>query len=332
MHSRRQRHEAESAGPVPDTPPSPKQPSSSSSGVFPFRLNRRKTLDDRINFPLPFKSSSSSAASSTRDAGLTDASASSSKNRIRDIFAIPSHKPTGVAEGSHAISDINPLTSSDDTPDDDDDDLTSPRVGRPPPTRSPVAPISDPFARTAPPPLAPIPGASKQPLTTAFDPHWTNFTPRPPFPPAPTVNVMPPPHQPPVSLVNQPTMSQPPAYTPSPPLTKPNKRNINPQTHNPPGDASTTADSSSATPPPQGRFPRWRGWLEKRALERHLERISVTDPDDQEAMRRKKSWGAGIHDADAISEDEAASRQEEEPFKVPPPLHSHQFGRYVVAL
>jgi hypothetical protein len=52
-----------------------------------------------------------------------------------------------------------------------------------------------------------------------------------------------------------------------------------------------------------GRFPRWRGWLEKRALEKHFDRLDAASgltvgPD----VKRKKSWGTGIYDEDALSE------------------------------
>jgi hypothetical protein len=51
-----------------------------------------------------------------------------------------------------------------------------------------------------------------------------------------------------------------------------------------------------------GRFPRWRGWLEKRALERHFERLDAAGSTSESDVRRKKSWGAGVHDDDALSE------------------------------
>jgi hypothetical protein len=54
-----------------------------------------------------------------------------------------------------------------------------------------------------------------------------------------------------------------------------------------------------------GRFPRWRGWLEKRALERHFERLDAAAGASGEAdVKRKKSWGAGVNDEDALSESE----------------------------
>lgn len=54
-----------------------------------------------------------------------------------------------------------------------------------------------------------------------------------------------------------------------------------------------------------GRFPRWRGWLEKRALERHFERLDAGDVSSQDPdVKRKKSWGAGVDDDDALSDGE----------------------------
>jgi hypothetical protein len=51
-----------------------------------------------------------------------------------------------------------------------------------------------------------------------------------------------------------------------------------------------------------GRFPRWRGWLEKRALERHLERLDIAATQGEMPVQRKKSWGAGVNDEDALSD------------------------------
>lgn len=57
-------------------------------------------------------------------------------------------------------------------------------------------------------------------------------------------------------------------------------------------------------PGAQGRFPRWRGWLEKRAVERHLERLDTAAVQGEEAVQRKKSWGAGVDDENAVSDGE----------------------------
>lgn len=57
-----------------------------------------------------------------------------------------------------------------------------------------------------------------------------------------------------------------------------------------------------------GRFPRWRGWLEKRAMERHDEQAEATATSATQTadgdVQRKKSWGAAIDDDDAVSESE----------------------------
>lgn len=75
--------------------------------------------------------------------------------------------------------------------------------------------------------------------------------------------------------------------------------------------------------PTAGRFPRWKNWLEKRALERHLAL--------GRQVARKKSWGAGVNDADAVSDEEerddpCLSARETSSIPVRPPLHSHSFG------
>ncbi|KAK0520716.1 hypothetical protein OC834_006927 [Tilletia horrida] len=50
-----------------------------------------------------------------------------------------------------------------------------------------------------------------------------------------------------------------------------------------------------------GRFPRWRGWLEKRDLERRYAAMEEAAQAAAEGrVARKKSWGAGVHDADAL--------------------------------
>ncbi|CAD6963694.1 unnamed protein product [Tilletia controversa] len=64
------------------------------------------------------------------------------------------------------------------------------------------------------------------------------------------------------------------------------------------------ADASGAAPATGGRFPRWRGWLEKRDLERRyaaVEEAALAAAEGRPA--RKKSWGAGVHDADALPYD-----------------------------
>lgn len=51
----------------------------------------------------------------------------------------------------------------------------------------------------------------------------------------------------------------------------------------------------------------------------------------EEGVRRKKSWGAALSDPDAIDDEERVAdsdnTDEDGPRNVPPPLHSHQFGR-----
>ncbi|KAN0061040.1 hypothetical protein ACQY0O_006775 [Thecaphora frezii] len=92
-----------------------------------------------------------------------------------------------------------------------------------------------------------------------------------------------------------------------------------------------------------GRFPRWRGWLEKRALERHYARmdaaagIGPTDSSGGLTVQppiRKKSWGTGVNDPDAVDDDSTAvtcsSDEEDEcgnadPSSLPP-LHIHHYG------
>lgn len=57
-----------------------------------------------------------------------------------------------------------------------------------------------------------------------------------------------------------------------------------------------------------GRFPRWRGWLEKRAQERNGIDKGAENPEGKKTggapsdVRRKKSWGAAVDDDDAVSE------------------------------
>ncbi|KAE8270361.1 hypothetical protein A4X09_0g1969 [Tilletia walkeri] len=64
------------------------------------------------------------------------------------------------------------------------------------------------------------------------------------------------------------------------------------------------ADESGATPATGGRFPRWRGWLEKRDLERRYAAMEEAAQAAAEGrVARKKSWGAGVHDADALPYD-----------------------------
>ena len=81
-----------------------------------------------------------------------------------------------------------------------------------------------------------------------------------------------------------------------------------------PSTARNVVNEEDPLPPPLavagqqgggGRFPRWRGWLEKRALERHFERLDAGDISSQDAdVKRKKSWGAGVDDDDALSDAE----------------------------
>ncbi|PWZ03372.1 hypothetical protein BCV70DRAFT_197590 [Testicularia cyperi] len=93
------------------------------------------------------------------------------------------------------------------------------------------------------------------------------------------------------------------------------------------------------------RFPRWRGWLEKRALERHYARMDAAaaaaasdDPTNLSGQmarampNRKKSWGAWINDPDALSdEDDTAAMHEidDDTISDPsglPPIHVHHYG------
>lgn len=54
--------------------------------------------------------------------------------------------------------------------------------------------------------------------------------------------------------------------------------------------------------PAGGRFPRWRGWLERRAVERQQGRLTGTGAEEELDVQRKKSWGAAVDDEDAVSE------------------------------
>ncbi|SPO35569.1 uncharacterized protein PSFLO_01040 [Pseudozyma flocculosa] len=96
-----------------------------------------------------------------------------------------------------------------------------------------------------------------------------------------------------------------------------------------------------------GRFPRWRGWLEKRALERHYARMDAAagastsvDANGNLLVQppiRKKSWGTGVNDPDAVEDDldvgSSSSDDEDgedgwspvDPGSLPP-LHVHHYG------
>lgn len=100
---------------------------------------------------------------------------------------------------------------------------------------------------------------------------------------------------------------------------------------------SPGADRAVANPdlPAQGgRFPRWRGWLEKRAMERHYAQADAAaaaaeagpsgSPETREDVQRKKSWGAGVEDDDALSD--AEENEQDVPCKIDCPLHIHNFG------
>ncbi|MCO5589674.1 hypothetical protein L7F22_043642 [Adiantum nelumboides] len=88
---------------------------------------------------------------------------------------------------------------------------------------------------------------------------------------------------------------------------------------------------NSDLPAQGGRFPRWRGWLEKRAMERHYAQADASAEagpsgplETREDVRRKKSWGAGVEDDDALSD--AEENEQDMPFNIDCPLHIHNFG------
>ena len=96
---------------------------------------------------------------------------------------------------------------------------------------------------------------------------------------------------------------------------------VNPPPDHPPPPIDAASENNPAF---AGRFPRWRGWLEKRALERHYARMdaAAASGSDTNAFlgvpqpRRKKSWGTGVNDPDALSEDETESSDDEESLEV----------------
>lgn len=83
-------------------------------------------------------------------------------------------------------------------------------------------------------------------------------------------------------------------------------------------DAHPTPTPSAPDTTTGGRFPRWRGWLEKKALERQSEQA-----DSARHPRRKKSWGAGVNDEDAISDGEQENEESSQPVG---PLHTYYMG------
>lgn len=99
-----------------------------------------------------------------------------------------------------------------------------------------------------------------------------------------------------------------------------------------PGSPSADRELVHGDSPAQvGRFPRWRGWLEKRAMERHYAQADASasagpsgSADVGEDVRRKKSWGAGVEDDDALSDTE---ENDQDVFvNIDSPLHVHNFG------
>lgn len=95
--------------------------------------------------------------------------------------------------------------------------------------------------------------------------------------------------------------------------------------------AADRAVANGDSPAQGGRFPRWRGWLEKRAMERHYAQADAAaeagpsgSPETREDVRRKKSWGAGVEDDDALSD--AEENEQDQPFNIDCPLHVHNFG------
>lgn len=246
--------------------------------------------------------------------------------RARDIFAIPSHARTAAPH--HELEDP-------------DEAMDTPRQGRPAPTVFRSAPdtqprqprmAGQPDPNSIPRIILPDAGPSSLPYHAAQNgaaPAQDGYFPGPAYQP------LPPPHPslPPqllhsalttprgAGLSSAPTLSNPPPYSPPPPVNANQRRGA--RGRNGPEAPPNTAPQAG------GRFPRWRGWLEKRALERHFDRLGVGTPED-EGMRRKKSWGTGVNDPDAVS-DEEPDLQEEIPQRILPPLHVHQMGRYVHA-
>jgi len=77
--------------------------------------------------------------------------------------------------------------------------------------------------------------------------------------------------------------------------------------------APPTFDQAAPGESGGGRFPRWRGWLEKRDLERRYAAMEDAAQAAAEGrVSRKKSWGAGVHDADALPYDGEEEDDEED--------------------
>ncbi|PWN38387.1 uncharacterized protein FA14DRAFT_159980 [Meira miltonrushii] len=112
------------------------------------------------------------------------------------------------------------------------------------------------------------------------------------------------------------------------------RRNHWPPFTSPGGSPAADRGVVNGDPPAQGgRFPRWRGWLEKRAMERHYAQADAAaaaeagpsgSAETREDVRRKKSWGAGVEDDDALSD--AEENDQDLPFNIDCPLHIHSFG------
>lgn len=223
------------------------------------------------------------------------------RNQQQDIFALSTHAPTPA-----------PFPSAE-----------TPFRGTPSPLPSPLAPPRSPLA------------------SGYFQPHrdlYTSHEP-PPHPAGQPPASLPSGHamRPPEGPISQPFGHQqfPIFQSPSAPTTPGRSPGLEPRLAPPPSYEAHAFQSSlpgfpPGAPPNAGRFPRWRGWLEKRAVERHLARQDAAT--DASGMRRKKSWGAGVNDPDAVSDDDEDSDGNDDESQAVrnlpalPPLHLHHFG------
>ncbi|CAO1638863.1 unnamed protein product [Sympodiomycopsis kandeliae] len=312
--------------------PSQMSKSGSSSSIvssrFPFRLGLRKTGDRRFdNKPAPAPPRPASPLLSLppgQDSGIPLAN----RSRLKDIFSVPSHKATTAAPATGPQHHFFAASTSDD-----EDDLSAPRVGRPRP--GPSQPLLN-----YPTALDPRQGGLAGPLPPQgsgtelqIGPPQSHPVPRPEYNSGMAQGTRPmaplplPQADPTLPSMSNASLSQPPAYAPPPSKARDKNRQLNPV--NFAGDESLSTSAYQQQQQQQGqqggRFPRWRGWLEKRALERHLERMNL----QSQNVARKKSWGAGIHDPDAISDDEEGQPSEtmtQNSIPIMEPLHLHHFG------